>query len=64
VTARSAVSGAVDPAATRLGASSPVLGDASPGGRPATAGSAHLVAARDPAPRQVHRTAGEEVAPP
>jgi hypothetical protein len=58
-----AVPGVVGPVATRFGASSPVLGDASPGGRTATAGSTHLAAARDPVPRQVRRTVSGKAYP-
>jgi hypothetical protein len=43
--------------ATEVGASHPVLGGALFGGRGATAGPAHLAAARDPVPSQVRGAA-------
>ncbi|MCS7480986.1 hypothetical protein ACFFQW_06680 [Umezawaea endophytica] len=53
---------ATGPVVGKAGASPPVLGGASHGGRSATACSAHLAAARDPVPRQVSRTAsGKEL---
>ncbi|PRY37440.1 hypothetical protein CLV43_110252 [Umezawaea tangerina] len=57
--ATAALSAAV---AVEAGAPSPVLGGAPHGGRRTTAGPAHLVAARDPVPRQVRRAVGTALA--